>query len=425
MTLSDKQMEIVTSTERNIIVDAGAGSGKTRVLTERVKHLLKKGVDPKSMVIITFTNMAADELLSRLNTTKGYKDCFIGTIHSYANKLLKKSGYNFEIFSESKQDEFMKYLIEKYAKYATYEDYELLKYLFKSITLGKIDKFSVQERFSSPRVYEELEILLGKKFDTLNKYPHTVPTLCKLNNVISFDELIELAKEHFESTGVKLGYLFVDELQDIGYLEYNFLKELNAENNFYIGDDYQAIFAFKGGDVGIFLSLMNHPDWQVYYLEDNYRNGQFILDVANNVIGRADNIIKKESNCMRNVDGEVKFMSNAMLEKFLCSIKGEPDWFVLTRLNKEIDMISKILKKNNIPYVCFKQSKLTPKQLRDAMNFRGIKLLTIHSSKGLESKNVAIYGNMPVNPKKSSNTDEIKLFYVALTRASDKVVIFS
>jgi DNA helicase-2/ATP-dependent DNA helicase PcrA len=110
--LSEEQLSIVTSTANNIIVNAGAGAGKTRVLVERVKHLLKQGVNPTSIVVITFTNMAADELKERLAHIKGSSNCFVGTIHSYANMSLKRSGYQFEIFSEQHQDQFMnKFLV--------------------------------------------------------------------------------------------------------------------------------------------------------------------------------------------------------------------------------------------------------------------------------------------------------------------------
>ena len=111
--LSKIQEEIVTSKDSNIIVCAGSGSGKTRVLTERVKYVLENGADPKSVVVITFTNMAANELYTRLEDVPNSKNIFIGTIHAYANKLLKKTGYDYEIFSEYYQTLYMTALIPK------------------------------------------------------------------------------------------------------------------------------------------------------------------------------------------------------------------------------------------------------------------------------------------------------------------------
>ena len=314
MKLSKQQLEIVNSNDKNIIVDAGSGSGKTRTLTERVRRLLSEGVDPRSIVVITFTNMAADELVSRLSDIPNANQCFIGTIHSYANKLLKKSGYKFEIFSEYYQTQFMQALIPRYAKYCTMDDYlEFVKY-DRKVAAGRMQEFEIKNKFSSQSVYNEIMQLLGRQYSTLKE---TVLTLCKVNNLISFDELIKLATAYFKESKTHLQYLFVDELQDIGYLEYNFLLRLNADNNFFIGDDYQAIFSFKGGDVNIFLSLMKNPDWKAYYLTENYRTAKTILMYANTVVSKASDIIKKDVVYMNQNKGDLSFMTKSQLDKFL------------------------------------------------------------------------------------------------------------
>jgi superfamily I DNA/RNA helicase len=176
MSLSKIQQEIVDSKAAKIIVDAGSGSGKTRVLTERVKRILQEGVNPKSVVVITFTNMAADELYSRLADVPKIKDCFIGTIHAYANKLLKKTGYNFEIFSEYYQTQFMTELIPKYANYCTVDDYmQFVKYE-RLVTAGKMPKSSIKDKFSSWKVYDELLGLLGRS--STRYFEQTVVSLC-------------------------------------------------------------------------------------------------------------------------------------------------------------------------------------------------------------------------------------------------------
>ena len=425
--LSDEQLRIVDSKESNIIVDAGAGSGKTRVLIERVRKLLENGVNPKSMVIITFTNMAADELLERLSDIKESKKCFVGTIHSYANKLLKSSGYQFDIFSEQYQDQFMQNLITDFAKYSTFDDYLTYKSFIKDCSLGKRDRDNI-DNILDLDVIHELEILLGTHLcrnDEKTIYPHNIKTISKINNIITFDELISITTTYFSKLNCSLDYLFVDEVQDIGYLEYNFLKSLSAKNNFFIGDDYQSIYSFKGGDVQIFLSLMKNPNWKTYYLKDNYRNGKFILDAANQIIKRSDDIIEKNSVCKSNKLGSLEFKAASLITSYFQNITDGKDWFLLVRLNKELELLSRIFKKSEIPFICFKQSQLTSAQLKKAVNFNGVKLLTIHSSKGLESKNVALYGKLPINPKKSANSEEIKILYVGMTRAKEKLVIFN
>ena len=123
MKLDTNQEQIVNSTAKNIIVSAGAGSGKTRVLTERVKHLIDIGVSPENIVCITFTNKAADEMRSRLEDVPCIGDAFIGTIHAFANRILKSSGKKYDLLTAEKEIEIVRYLINKYASYVTQDDY--------------------------------------------------------------------------------------------------------------------------------------------------------------------------------------------------------------------------------------------------------------------------------------------------------------
>lgn len=418
--LSDQQAKIVLSDAQNIIVDAAAGSGKTRTLTERVRYILECGVDPSSIVVITFTNMAADELYSRLSDEPNHKKLFIGTIHSYANKVLKKTGNNFEIFSELYQTQFMTGLISEYAKYCTQSDYELFVKYSKMVDAGKLSKSELPTLFSSNKVYKELMYLLGEEDNYM--YPETVKTLCKRNNIITFDELIKLATQHFSDTGTHIDYLFVDELQDIGKLEYDFLMSLNATNNFFIGDDFQSIFGFKGGNVDIFLGLMIAKDWTSFYLTENYRTASSILTFANTVIKKAKNIIAKEVVGVRRDQGSLEFQSKSLVESFIqSSVKQDEDWFLLTRTNKEMYYIESILKKLGMEYYCFKQSNISRKKLEEIMSKKCVKVMTVHASKGLEADNVLLYGKFPI--VKTNDDDEYKVFYVGITRARDRLVV--
>lgn len=420
MSLSKIQQEIVDSKSKRIIVDAGSGSGKTRVLTERVKRVLRQGIDPRSVVVITFTNMAADELYARLSDVPNIKNCFIGTIHAYANKLLKKTGYEFDIFSEYYQTQFMTELIPKYARYCNMEDYLSFVKYDRLVAAGKMSQSDIKNRYSSWQVYEELLALLGRKSSAF--YDENVLTLCDKNNILTFDKLIQLATEYFQESKTKLEYLFVDELQDIGYLEYDFLLRLNAKNYFVIGDDYQSIFGFKGGDVNIFLSLMNNPDWKTYYLTENYRTAKSILMYANTIVSKADNIIKKEVQFKNTNMGKLEFKTKSLLDKFLADLNESDDWLILTRSNKEMTMIDTVLRKLEKEHYCFKQSTISPKKMKEIMSKPCIKVMTIHSSKGLEAENVALYGKLPI--KGTGDSDELKVFYVGITRAKNNCVIF-
>lgn len=427
MKLDKTQLEIVKSSSKNIIVSAGAGSGKTRVLTERIKYLLDSGVRADNIVAITFTNRAADEMKQRLKDIPAIGDAFIGTIHSFANKILKNSGKKYEILTLEKEIEIMKSLIVNYAKYINTDIY--LQYIedVKNVELG-IESEEVLDKYSIP-MKDELNILYGKSPCDINEYPYTIPDICKDRNILSFDKLIRECTKYYSSIGAKLEYLMVDELQDIGYLEYNFLISLNAENNFFVGDDWQSIYAFKGGDVRIFLRLMEDSNWTTYYLKNNYRNSRNILNIAQTVIKQADSISEKEVYGIKEEEGSVEISSRYNLPHYLSLLKESKDykdWFILVRSNRDIFELSRKLSDMEIPFITFKQGNTSSEELSYKLSLDLVKLLTVHAAKGLESKNVLIYGNFPIYQKSYlKNSDERKVLYVACTRAEDKLVILN
>lgn len=240
--LDENQLEIVNSNEHNIIVEAGAGSGKTRTLIERIKRLLNDGVEPQNIVAITFTNMAAEEMKERLIDVTGIGDCFIGTIHSFANKIFKNSNEDYKLYTDEIENQFMQVLISLYAKHLTIDRFLIYKDLKHKVDLGTLDESEVNAVMLPSEMFE-LNIFFGH--ETSEEYPQTIKTLCKKHNIITFDELLRKTTEYFKEIGGKVEYLFVDEYQDIGPLEKNFFKALNADNYFYVGDEKQAIYGFK------------------------------------------------------------------------------------------------------------------------------------------------------------------------------------
>lgn len=421
--LDEKQLEIVNSTEKNIIVEAGGGSGKTRVLIERVKKLLKDGIEPCNIVCITFTNMAAEEMKERLLDVPGIGDCFIGTIHSFANKIFKNSNIEYKLYTEEIQDQFMNVLISVYGKFLTMEQYLKYKDLKKKIDLGILDESEVKSLLSSSEYYE-LEVFMNEIEDS--NYPETIKSLCKKHNVITFDELLKRTTQYFKEINGKVEYLFVDEFQDIGYLEKQFFISLNADNYFYIGDEKQAIYGFKGGNVNFFLDLIRNKKWKTYYLTNNYRCGSKILDLANRVICQADDIINTTSICMSNNEGEVIIDNKLKIDKYLKEIKDFKEWFILVRTNKDLVKLEGLMKDLDIPYVSFRKGEMTLEEMRKCMAEDKIKLLTVHTSKGLESKNVLLWGNFPIKQKPYlRNSDEIKVEYVGITRAMNKLILLN
>ena len=221
----------------------------TYTLTKRVQKLLLDGVKPENIVIISFTRMAAEELKERLVDIPGIGDCFVGTIHAFANKIFKNSDEDYKIFTEEIQDQFMNVLISLYAKFLTMERYLEYKEFEKKVDLGLYDESYISSYFSSGERYE-INVLLNNMPD--NNYKDNMASLCKKHNVITFDELLKRTTQYFKEIDGKVEYLFVDEYQDIGPLEKNFFQALNADNYFYIGDEKQSLYAFKRWKCKIF-----------------------------------------------------------------------------------------------------------------------------------------------------------------------------
>lgn len=216
----------------------------------------------------------------------------------------------------------------------------------------------------------------------------------------------------------KIKHLLVDEFQDICENEYEFISNiLKPENFFYCGDSCQSIFSFKGSNYKYFMDILNSPFTTLYKLKNNYRCGQEIIDFADVFLDNMSDIYKVDSNCKSNIIGDVEivpFSLNTILEYLK---EGDyKDWFILCRKNAEIEEIGYFLNKKKIPYVSFKKSEMTLEELNEKVNSNIVKLLTIHSAKGLESKNVIVIG------AKTWNQEERRICYVAATRAKEKLV---
>lgn len=186
--------------------------------------------------------MAAEELKERLVDVPGIGDCFVGTIHAFANKIFQKSDETYKLYSEEIENQFMTVLINLYARCITMDKFFIYKDIMKKIELGLKTEIDLNAELTQNEIYE-IEIFMGKIKN--EEYKETIPSLCKKHNVITFDELLRKTTEYFKQINGKVEYLFVDEYQDIGPLEKNFFVALNADNYFYVGDPRQALYAFK------------------------------------------------------------------------------------------------------------------------------------------------------------------------------------
>ncbi len=289
--LNPQQAEAVINTEGPMLIMAGAGSGKTKVLTCRVANLLQKGVRPYRILAITFTNKAAAEMRERVNNMSGpaAKDVWLFTFHAFCTRFLrmeidKLPGYggNFAIYDTADSQNLIKQILKE----MNLDD----KRFQPSGILSRISnaKNALQDAAAFARqagdFYEQ------KVADIYSRYEQKL----QLNNALDFDDLLMLSikllqenKEVREKYQDRFDYLLVDEYQDTNHAQYLLTKFLAAKhrNICVVGDADQSIYGWRGADIQNILDFeKDYPDAKVIKLEQNYRSTQIILDAANAVI---------------------------------------------------------------------------------------------------------------------------------------------
>ncbi|MCR5280023.1 MAG: UvrD-helicase domain-containing protein [Lachnospiraceae bacterium] len=368
--LNDKQQEAVFCTKGPLLILAGAGSGKTSVLTHRAAYLLDEvGVKPYNILAITFTNKAAQEMRERIDKLIGFgsDQIFVSTFHSMCVRILRRHvdlvGYsnNFTIYDNDDQKSIMKEVCKKL-----------------EIDTKKIKERSILNQISSAK--NELvgpeKFAMGTAGDyILSKvaacYAEYQATLHK-NNAFDFDDLImktvELFTEHpevLENYHERWQYIMVDEYQDTNTAQFELVRLLasGSRNICVVGDDDQSIYKFRGANIRNILDFEKHyPDAKVVKLEQNYRSVQTILDAANAVI-RNNSSRKDKSLWSKNGEGDkihFRQFDTAMEEAeyvasdVLRSVRKDgfkfSDSAVLYRTNSQSRMLEERFVRENIPY---------------------------------------------------------------------------
>lgn len=195
---------------------------------------------------------------------------------------------------------------------------------------------------------------------------------------------------------------------------------LKVEGETYVADNivtHNSIYSFKGSNYQYFMDILNDPFTTVYELKNSYRCGEEIIDFAEIFLDRVYDVYKIGCNCKSGIIGDVE-KTYFSFDKILDYLKNKDykDWFILCRTNDEIDHISFFLTKNNIPTVSFKKSEFSLEEINEKVNSNIVKVLTIHSAKGLESKNVIVVG------ARNWNAEELRVCYVAATRAKERLI---
>lgn len=373
--LNEAQRLPVLQKEGPMIVIAGAGSGKTRVLTYRIAYLMEQGVDPFNILALTFTNKAAREMKNRIARMVGSseaKNLWMGTFHSVFAKILRfeadKLGYpsNFTIYDTQDSQSVIRAIIRDLNL-----DKDIYKYkqIYSRISSYKNNLVTVKAYFNNP---ELIEVDAMAKRPRMGDIYREYVDRCFKSGAMDFDdlllktnELLTLFPEVLAKYQNRFRYILVDEYQDTNHSQYLIVRALSDkfQNICVVGDDAQSIYAFRGANINNILNFQKDYDGvQVYRLEQNYRSTKNIVEAANNVIEqnktRLDKVVWTDNSdgCKILVnrtmtDGdEGRFVARSILENKKDNNFQNGDFAILYRTNAQSRAIEDALRKQDIPY---------------------------------------------------------------------------
>ena len=448
--LDDEQKRVILDNSKNIMVIAGAGAGKTTVITAKVKYLIEiKKIKPENILIISFTNKAIEELKQRINEDFNL-NVDISTFHSFAFNIVKNAENHKEIIVDNKK--ILTKLIKKNS-----ETKKIMKYISKNRIYKKEEK-----RYNSPKEYfinftvENFNLFRMKDLNIKIEDRRICKYVSYLSNIlpkykqylkekqkIDFEDMIIRAIDLVSKNNLAYEYIIIDEFQDISLNRYLLIKkitEITDVKTMVVGDDWQAIYSFAGSDNNLFLNYSKDMDAKIYKITKTYRNSQELIDIVGNFVMRNERQIKKNLFSDKKINNPIViYRIKRDIEKVLCYIIDEiigeyglnKNILILGRYKKDIDKVIGNEFSINHENIIYRKEK----QLR-------ITYLTIHSSKGLGYDNVIlimpnskVYG-FPNNknedpirkfllPNEEKIMEERRLFYVALTRTKNKVYIVS
>ena len=373
--LNEPQYEAVTTLQGPLMVLAGAGSGKTRVLTMRIAHLITNGVDPFQILALTFTNKAAKEMKERIAKVVGNSNArslWMGTFHSVFARILRSEAHylgfpsNFTIYDT--QDSLN--VLKKVLKELNIDsDLYKPKKVQSRISAYKNNLITVNAYFKNPEIMEADERANMKYMGQIyQKYVEQ----CFKNGAMDFDDLLLRTNElltRFPEVLAKyqdrFRYILVDEYQDTNHSQYLIVKALSSkfENICVVGDDAQSIYSFRGANIYNILNFKkDYPDAKTVSLEQNYRSTQNIVNAANVVIAKnkaqfkknvfSDNEVGEKIKVFRALSDadEANFVANNIWEQHNSHQRKFTDFAILYRTNSQTRAFEDALRRKNIPY---------------------------------------------------------------------------
>ncbi len=376
--LNERQREAVLTTDGALMIVAGAGSGKTKVLTTRIAHLLAQGVDAFNILALTFTNKAAAEMKERVEHILGNREArnlYIGTFHSVFARILRAEAHrigfpnSFTIYDTDDAKSVVKTVVNElnldpqhYKPNTVYNRISAAKNALVGPAEYMTDYYLQQEDMRSNRP------MIGQIYDAYAKR-------CFKNGAMDFDDLLfkfyELLKtfpEVLHKYQHKFKYILIDEYQDTNPAQYEIIKLLGAvhENVCVVGDDAQSIYSFRGATIQNILQFQkDYDDVKVIKLEQNYRSTQNILNIANEVIKNNKGQIPKtlftenspgeKIRLVRSMtdNDEGRFVADAIQELRLRNHLKNKEFAILYRTNAQSRSFEESLRRMNIPYTIY------------------------------------------------------------------------
>jgi DNA helicase-2/ATP-dependent DNA helicase PcrA len=372
--LNEAQREAVLQKDGPMIVIAGAGSGKTRVLTYRIAYLMSEGVDSFNILALTFTNKAAKEMKNRISQIVGpeAKNLWMGTFHSVFAKILRfegdKLGFpsNFTIYDSNDSQQLMRSIIKEKNL-----DKDIYKYkqVLSRISSFKNNLITVNAYLKNPELQEADAMA---KRPRLGEIYQEYVDRCFKSGAMDFDdlllrtnELLTRFPEVLAKYQQKFKYILVDEYQDTNHSQYLIVRALSDrfQNICVVGDDAQSIYAFRGANINNILNFQkDYSDVKSYRLEQNYRSTKNIVDAANSIIEKnktkLDKVVWTENlegskihvNRLVNDAEEGRFVANSVTEKRMQEGAKNGEFAVLYRTNAQSRSIEDALRRKDIPY---------------------------------------------------------------------------
>lgn len=377
--LNDKQIQAVKTIDGPVLIIAGAGSGKTRVITFRVAYMMEKGIPQSSILALTFTNKAAREMQQRVRELTGKKlqNLTVSTFHAFGVKILREDierlGYrkNFSIYDETDRNQLIRDCIRECGLSAENTDLYVIGQLFSNVKTGRAF-WGKDANDEYERVYHEYQSCL------------------KIYNAVDFDDLlvlpIQLFEEHpdvLERYKHRYKYIMVDEFQDTSFTQYRMMRLLAHNNVCVVGDDDQSIYSWRGANYENLLTFeKDFPDFMEIKLEQNYRSTSTILEAANGVI--AHNTNRKDKKLWsgnaggkpieifypENESAEADFIAESIRSIMMKEKLKYDDFGVLIRANSMTRNLEEAFLADNIPYrVSGGTSFFQRKEIKDIISY--------------------------------------------------------